>query len=375
MAEVVTMAIDGEDESKPNGQDQPEKTLKRKRATLTPKQQQQLLNIRGEQKGAKIEELKSEMKGLFGYYKETTSQKMGFGFGVDLSGNECSNVNAMVGLLTGESGMSFTKLVEEIYKKLVKMSGNLTVAVLKNAAFLVGQRVMYGVPNVDADILEDETHSRLWCWEKDQILSKATTFDSSSKESKRIAEAITQLMDCALSSNDNITPDDIRSAQGRRVLCGKPALISTVPSLCPMHCQEAERLVARALKKAGLGVSSLKENVSEITSRRIKFPKALDFNVYALELLMKDKNLFTSIDHPVEMVQCLWFSSKPPLHTLNYKVNQVIYTVVNFLSSSFQDGAASCLSFACNNLLRVETQLKPVQPPKYEAVNGFCHRQ
>ncbi|KAL3578945.1 hypothetical protein D5086_020449 [Populus alba] len=212
MAEVVKMAIDGEDESKPNGQDQPKKTLKRKRATLTAKQQQQLLNIRGEQKGAKIEELKREMKGLFGYYKETTSQKMGFGFGVDLSGNECSNVNAMVGLLMEESGMSFTKLVEEIYKKLVKMSGNLTVAVVKNAVLLVGQRVMYGVPNVDADNLEDETHSRLWCWEKDQILSKATTFDSSSKESKRIAEAITQLMDCALSSNDNITADDIRRA-------------------------------------------------------------------------------------------------------------------------------------------------------------------
>jgi hypothetical protein len=56
MAEVVKMAIDGEYESKPNGQDQPKKTLKRKRATLTPKQQQQLFNIRGEQKGAKIEE-------------------------------------------------------------------------------------------------------------------------------------------------------------------------------------------------------------------------------------------------------------------------------------------------------------------------------
>ncbi|KAL9351946.1 hypothetical protein Peur_054626 [Populus x canadensis] len=123
------MAIDGEDESKPNGQDQPRKTLRRKRATLTLKQQQQLLNIR------------------------------------DLSGNECSNVNAMVGLLMEESGMSFTKLVEEIYRKLVKMSGNLTVAVVKNAGLFVGQRVTYGVPNVDADILEDETHSCLWCWE------------------------------------------------------------------------------------------------------------------------------------------------------------------------------------------------------------------
>ncbi|KAH8517393.1 hypothetical protein H0E87_005361 [Populus deltoides] len=326
------------------------------------------------------------MKGLFGYYKETTSQKMDFGFGVDLSGNECSNVNAMVGLLMEESGMSFTKLVEEICKKLVKMSGDLTVAVVKNVVLFVGQRVMYGVPNVDADILKDETHSCLWCWEtrdfkltpksvhgalkirctcrkkihdriaavsemitalqkqetdqnyesdliksseklgkvlteadirllidgllqkngaeimnccrvpaygngnkekeqkrlqekaekderhrereeseikrqlkrqqeevekeqrckekeeaelkrrvviqkqasmmerflkrsksnspcqNDQTLTKATTFGSSSKESKRIAEAITQLMDCALSSNDNITADDIRKS-------------------------------------------------------------------------------------------------------------------------------------------------------------------
>ena len=95
MAEVVKMEIDGEDESKPNGQDQPKKTLKRKRATLTPKQQHQLLN-----------------------------------------GNECSNVNAMVGLLMEESGMLFTKLVEEIYKKLVKMSGNLTIAEVKNAFWI-----------------------------------------------------------------------------------------------------------------------------------------------------------------------------------------------------------------------------------------------
>eukprot|EP00258_Populus_trichocarpa_P034456 XP_024450475.1 chromatin assembly factor 1 subunit FAS1-like [Populus trichocarpa] len=71
----------------------------------------------------------------------------------------------MVGLLMEESGMSFTKLVEEIYKKLVKMSGDWTVAVVKNVVLFVGQRVMYGVPNVDADILEDETHSSLWCWE------------------------------------------------------------------------------------------------------------------------------------------------------------------------------------------------------------------
>jgi len=165
MAEVVKMAIDCEDESKPSGHDQPKKTLKRKRATLTPTQQQQLVNLTGEQKEVQIEELKREMEGLFGYYRETMNQKMGFGFGVDLGGSECINVNGMVGLLMEESDMSFSKLVEEIYGKLVKKSANLTVAVVKSAVLFVGQRITYGVPNVDADVLEDETQSCLWCWE------------------------------------------------------------------------------------------------------------------------------------------------------------------------------------------------------------------
>ncbi|KAJ6726814.1 CHROMATIN ASSEMBLY FACTOR 1 SUBUNIT A CAF-1 SUBUNIT A [Salix purpurea] len=133
MAEEVKMAIDGEDESKPSGQDQPKKTLKRKRATSTPTQQQHLVHLTGEQKEVQIEELKKEMEGLFGYYKETMNQKMGFGFGVDLGGSECINVNGMVAV--------------------------------KSAVLFVGQRITYGVPNVDADVLEDETQTCLWCWE------------------------------------------------------------------------------------------------------------------------------------------------------------------------------------------------------------------
>ena len=159
------MAIDGEDESKPSGQDQPKKTLKRKRATSTPTQQQHLVHLTGEQKEVQIGELKKEMEGLFGYYKETMNQKMGFGFGVDLGGSECINVNGMVGLLMEESDMPFSKLAEEIYGKLVKKSGNLSVAAVKSAVLFVGQRITYGVPDVDADVLEDETQTCLWCWE------------------------------------------------------------------------------------------------------------------------------------------------------------------------------------------------------------------
>ncbi|KAK9291626.1 hypothetical protein L1049_019575 [Liquidambar formosana] len=48
----------------------------------------------------------------------------------------------------------------------------------------------------------------------------------------------------------------IKSAPTGSVECGKPILRSTVPSLCPSHFQKAETYVTRALKKAGLNVSS-----------------------------------------------------------------------------------------------------------------------
>lgn len=46
------------------------------------------------------------------------------------------------------------------------------------------------------------------------------------------------------------------SSQAGPILCGRPILKSTVPSLCATHFQKAEKHVARALKKAGLNVTS-----------------------------------------------------------------------------------------------------------------------
>ncbi|KAL4557323.1 hypothetical protein LXL04_035497 [Taraxacum kok-saghyz] len=48
----------------------------------------------------------------------------------------------------------------------------------------------------------------------------------------------------------------IKSSQAGPILCGRPILKSTVPSLCATHFQKAEKHVARALKKAGLNVTS-----------------------------------------------------------------------------------------------------------------------
>ncbi|XP_059632875.1 uncharacterized protein LOC132275411 [Cornus florida] len=48
----------------------------------------------------------------------------------------------------------------------------------------------------------------------------------------------------------------IKSAQAGPITCGKPILRSTVPALCSVHFQKAQKHVTRALKKAGLNVSS-----------------------------------------------------------------------------------------------------------------------
>nr|XP_043617507.1 INO80 complex subunit D-like [Erigeron canadensis] len=48
----------------------------------------------------------------------------------------------------------------------------------------------------------------------------------------------------------------IKSSQAGPILCGKPILKCTVPTLCAPHFQKAEKHVARALKKAGLIGSS-----------------------------------------------------------------------------------------------------------------------
>ncbi|XP_065869070.1 uncharacterized protein [Euphorbia lathyris] len=48
----------------------------------------------------------------------------------------------------------------------------------------------------------------------------------------------------------------IKSAQAGPITCGRPILRSSAPSLCNMHFQKAQKHVTRALKKAGLNVSS-----------------------------------------------------------------------------------------------------------------------
>ncbi|CAN4114947.1 unnamed protein product [Withania somnifera] len=135
------MMIDGVNEVK--------KTMKRKRGSL--------VIYSPEERLAKIEALRSEMKGLFEYYKEVMEKKV-----VEMKG-EGLGFNCVIGCMLEESKLSLSKLVDVIYEKL--SSSECSKVSVKSAVILVGQRMFYGIPNADVDVLEDESESALWCWE------------------------------------------------------------------------------------------------------------------------------------------------------------------------------------------------------------------
>lgn len=128
-----------------------------------------LQNLRSpEEKQARIEALEKELEGLFGYYKAAMGQKVV----VDL--RQCGGSrNAVVAALMEESTLPLSRLVDQIHDKLnsevasgaILLGEPVTSASVKSSILFVGQRMVYGVPNADADILEDHSDSCLWCWE------------------------------------------------------------------------------------------------------------------------------------------------------------------------------------------------------------------
>ncbi|KAG2693798.1 hypothetical protein I3843_08G108000 [Carya illinoinensis] len=152
MVDAVVIDLDEDPkDQKMNSQDRPRKTQKRKRASLAAEPPNP------EEKAAQIESLRVELAGLFKYYKEVKNERVDFELGV------CNSNNAVVAASMEESELPLSRLVEEIYKK-VRENG-MTLASVKNTVLFVGQRMMYGVPNAEADVLEDESEECLWCWE------------------------------------------------------------------------------------------------------------------------------------------------------------------------------------------------------------------
>ncbi|XP_076955158.1 chromatin assembly factor 1 subunit FAS1-like [Bidens hawaiensis] len=131
----------------------PKKPKKRKRVELT---------LSSEEREARIRVLREEIDGLIEYYHEGCS-RMNRLINVDsVKIGNCSS-NQMIACLMEESSLPLSKLVDWIREKEGCMS--MTAAAVKNTAIAVGQRWCYGVHNLNADVLEDESPSCLWCWE------------------------------------------------------------------------------------------------------------------------------------------------------------------------------------------------------------------
>lgn len=127
---------------------------KRKRASI-PEQ------LTAEEREIRTAALRSEIGGLLRYYREGLDERLGVGLSKDSSGS------SVIACLLEESDLSLSKLVDDIYQKVKDKETfrDVTVASVKSSVVLIGQRISYGVPNADADVLEDETEEALWCWE------------------------------------------------------------------------------------------------------------------------------------------------------------------------------------------------------------------
>ncbi|KAJ6791988.1 chromatin assembly factor 1 subunit FSM [Iris pallida] len=127
------------------------KPLKRKRASID---EHSFLNDRE----TTIAEYRRELDDLFELYKELSGCNLKIEDGISRSNN------SLIACLLEESSLPYSKLVEELYGKL-KVRGGFTLASVRSAVLSVGQRSMYGITSADADVLEDDSVSCLWCWE------------------------------------------------------------------------------------------------------------------------------------------------------------------------------------------------------------------
>ncbi|XP_057512130.1 chromatin assembly factor 1 subunit FAS1-like [Actinidia eriantha] len=157
MAEPMVTDVDESKTKKPETNDSDKnqsakKSLKRKRASVVD-------SLTTEEREVRINALREELEGLFKYYIEVSDEK------VNLNLGDSGSSNSAIAFLLEESNLTLSKLVGEIYEKTKEKESGITVASVKSSVLFIGQRSLYGVPNADADVLEDESESCLWCWE------------------------------------------------------------------------------------------------------------------------------------------------------------------------------------------------------------------
>eukprot|EP01018_Ginkgo_biloba_P037348 Gb_13173 [translate_table: standard] len=154
-----------------------------------------------EAKAAHIHQFQKEIASLTKYFNEVVEDRS-FLDDVEIVNARNNTTNAVIARLLEESRLPFSKLVQQIYEKLKNLSnqnggGDITLAFVRSSVLFIGQRSCYGITKADADVLEDESESCLWCWEvRDLKLmpkSKRDFINIRRRCRKKIHERITAL--------------------------------------------------------------------------------------------------------------------------------------------------------------------------------------
>lgn len=116
------------------------------------------VNVISSDRDSLVTECRRELDSLFEYYKELASRILNLEEGV------FSSDKSLIACLLEESSLPYSKLVEVIYEKLKGKEG-VSLTSVRGAILSIGERKQYGIENAEADVLEDESESCLWCWE------------------------------------------------------------------------------------------------------------------------------------------------------------------------------------------------------------------
>ncbi|XP_004492868.1 chromatin assembly factor 1 subunit FAS1 [Cicer arietinum] len=240
-----------------------------------------LQNLRSpEEKQSHIETLEKELEGLFEYYRVVLSKKVA----VDLK--QCGGSrNAVVAALMEESELPLSKLVDEIHGKLnselanggIVLAESFNSALVKSSVLFIGQRMMYGVPNADADILEDHSDSCLWCWETRDVklIPKSVRGELVVRRTcrKKIHERITAVSEMIVSlkkqeSEPNYNQDLIKTSKKLSKTCTEADIRVIVEGLLQKNSDDMDKKKANQEEK--LLIKQLDRNRREAEKEKEK---------------------------------------------------------------------------------------------------------
>lgn len=246
------------------------KSVKRKRVDVS---------MSLEERDDKVRVLREEIDGLIKYYNEGISGNE-FSF-VDLM-KENGSSNSIVACLLEESSLPLSKLVDSIYEKVKGKDGLMTVAAVKSCVILIGQRSFYGVQNLNADVLEDESPSCLWCWETRDVKLLPKAFRGAVKIRRTCRKKIHERITAVSAVITELMKSESTSNGGQKVMkaferLSKVLSEAEIRSLVEKMEQKsgtdvAEKEVKREEK---LVVKQLEKNKREVEKEKIRMEREL----------------------------------------------------------------------------------------------------